>query len=320
MLQIRKTNEEILFLTGLPRSGKSYLSKFASGLGCSGVLNINNEVEALHYLFHADQLSKDAFAFLVSYGIRNHMYESAVGRRINLRVNEESSLFAAKDIATSFKLIFADEPSLPQLYEKNSNGFNVFLLHSAASYLAVLFQCFPSSRVLNVFSHPADVIRAWEEKGYGDAEFYRTRPRLSLPLIEHNKKIYPIYAHGWVAEFDLMSPIQRITRMVSELYERDHRGISAIRRTRDGYLLLVSYSEMVTHTLPLVERVHSSLGNSANADLRVLQEFEGIDSRMDTLESGLNYRENLKNRLDGADSDRLASCERIYEEWMKWKI
>ena len=82
MLRITKANDKI-FLQDY-QICKSYYSKFVSGLGCSGILNINNEVEALHYLHHAGQLSKDTFHFCF-HGVQNHIYESAVGRRINLR-------------------------------------------------------------------------------------------------------------------------------------------------------------------------------------------------------------------------------------------
>ena len=47
--------------------------------------------------------------------------------------------------------------------------------------------------------------------------------------------------------------------MVSELYERDHRGILGWSK-HDSYLLLASYSEMLLDAELLVERLRSSLG------------------------------------------------------------
>jgi len=311
---------DLVFLTGMPRAGKTFFTKLIHPIFSSNPFCIDYLVETFHHLERNGYLSDDGFKFLLSYGVTNHIADSMSGRRINLRPEEESSIFQCDDVSGSVKRalnpIFFEEDLITKT---NESRVNIFLLHSALSYAEKIFSVFPRSLLVNVFSNPVDVIEAWLLKGFGDQAFYEKEPKPALPLITHNKKRYPIYASNWVEDFNFMSPLERVIRMVSEQYEKEHQFFK-LRSAHSNKVVMIYYNDPFFEAGRFWERFNGKF--CVSNDHKFANDVDGVDywARKTALENSEKRLDKLLSDVSQESFRQLTGSVKIFNNWIRIKL
>ena len=86
------------------------------------------------------------------------------------------------------------------------------MFHNALWHAKIYFEAFPDVKIINITRHPVDIIFSWYKKGYGSN--YYSKKVNTITLIKKNNKEFPYYANGWEEEYDGLSNINRIIKMI----------------------------------------------------------------------------------------------------------
>jgi hypothetical protein len=162
-------------------------------------------------------LNYELLKYLSTYTINDHINDFIHKRRININSEEESSPIQ-RNVSNNdlLKMSLLDST-------------HTVLIHSGLSIANQLESIFDSLLIINVYTHPVDIIFAWLNKRYGDLEFYQDNS-ISLPCIFNKNKIFPYYAKNFVDNFLDLTPADRVVKMITLLFCENQQGLSQVNR------------------------------------------------------------------------------------------
>jgi hypothetical protein len=291
-----------LILTGLPRSGKSFLVNYIKFLSYNNAININNTIEMIISIYKAGFIEDDLFNYMLTYSIRDHVNEFMIGRRVNIRSDEESSY-----------------SNICNEGFKNSFKFNSLLLHSSLSVSNTLIKNIPNSVIINVFSHPINLINAWLEKGYGSSNFYSDHNlNIALPILKTDGNFIPIYAKDFIEKYNNDDEITRVLRMIHYLYNLDN---DQFKKNNSDRILMVSYDALLDKNKCAVSCLNDSLSrifNLSKFNFELNSEILFLDTekrKQQLLNQNNTFSSNIMPLFSKEAQSLYKRCLMIWEGW-----
>ena len=229
-------------LTGLPRSGKSFFTPLLSEYFCKNTVLIDYSLDTLIWHLKTGGLSETSFTHQFSYTLNLRQYDMLSGRNVNLRVDEDSSVFKSDVCKSIIQNAFTKEP-LEKIYINHNVG-GLVLLHSSVSVAKLILDALNQAYIFNVFSDPSLLVYSWFKSGYGKLCTYE-KQGVAVPLINFRGKRLPIYAYRHEKEFLELDEIGRICLMLSKLSRADVAGYEALSEELKTRVMLLDYSKFL---------------------------------------------------------------------------
>jgi hypothetical protein len=266
--------DEPLFIDGLTRSGKTMLAPIICSLNRVEKVNVNYQFEFIPMLNIVNSISDRAAVTMMRYFIENQVYENAIGRNMNFRSSDLTSVWnTSEPIKYISRLNKTEGDSVFENIIK-SRQFFLLLVHDALWHAKIYFKAFPNLKMIHIDRHPVDLIYSWYKKGYG-SDFY-DNPRNALLTLEWNKKIYPYYAHEWEEEYINLSEMGRIIKMVNMLQNKGKKVFESFPQKHKNNVFFVKFEEIVSDPKPYVEAISKFLETKQSGYTSIAMEKEKV--------------------------------------------
>jgi len=290
-----------LFITGLTRSGKAMLSPLISSLNKVEKVNVNYQFEYIPMLNIINSISNNAAITMMRYFIDNQVYDNMIGRNMNFRISDLTSIWNTSEPIEYISRLNKEEGD--RIFDKKNKSKLIFslLVHDALWHAKIYFKAFPNLKMIHIDRHPIDLIYSWYRKGYG-SNFY-DNPRNALLTIEWNKKTYPYYAHGWEEEYENLSEIDRIVKMINMIQSFGKDVYSSISEKKRKNIMFIKFDEMVQRPLPILNKISVFLGTKKTKYTSIIMDKEKVPRKLYQQER-LKKREEIKG-LASEDSIKL---------------
>jgi len=290
-----------LIITGLTRSGKTMIAPIISSFNKVEKINVNYQFEYICMLNSIGSISDSATVTALQYFLDNQIYENMIGRNMNFRFSDWTSIWNAPDPKKYISRIYSNEDD-DAFHQINKTG-QIFslLVHDALGHANIYFKSFSSLKMIHIDRHPVDLIFSWYKKGYG-LDFYNN-PRNALLTLKWNKKIYPYYADGWEREYEKLSEIDRIIKMVDMLQSYGREIYSSISANKRKKIMLIKFEEIAEKPLPLIDKIADFIGSRITKKTSIIMDKEIIPRKLGRQERSNKYAEIKK--LANNDSIKL---------------
>ena len=262
MVEITRQNfiKNLVLMTGLTRSGKTMLAPIISSMDRVEHVALNYLMEQIPMMHILGLIPDKTAVCMMRYAVDAMFYDRAIGRNLNLRFSDLSSVWKSTEPLSYIRRLFAQEGDvvLARIEEKDS----IFLLmvHDALWHADLYFQSFPTMRMIHLTRHPISMVYDWFSKGYG-ADFFEN-PRNATLTVKCESRQLPYYAAGWEREFLNMSEIDRIIHMIRKLEDDHHQKYNSLSLEVQRRVMIVSFEKMVTDPAPVLNEISKFLGTA----------------------------------------------------------
>jgi len=249
--------DQPLFISGLTRSGKTMLAPIISSLKRVEKVNVNYQFEFIPMINIVNSLSDNVAVTIMRFFIENHVYENIIGRNINFRLNDLTSVWKANEPMEYISRLNNKEGD--DVFENIYKSGQIFLLlvHDALWHGKIYFKAFPNLKMIHIDRHPTDLIYSWFNKGYG-SDFYDT-PRNALLTIDWEEKILPYYAHTWEEEYINLPEMGRIIKMVNMIQNKGKQVYKSLPTKYKKNIFFIKYNEVVSNPKMAIENISKFL-------------------------------------------------------------
>jgi len=303
----------IVFLTGLPRAGKTFFSEYFGQDSTDSNLLIDDTLDCFINLFKFKRLESETFLYLLEYTLKKICYEYNIGRRVNFRPNDQSSFLNSSNLKSILKNLNQSDKILEKTYLEKNFKSNLILLHSALSIAPDLIKLIPNTKIINIFDNPYSLAFSWIKSGYGNLETYSNQ-RVSLPLIDYKSYKLPIYCSNWENEFLESSEIERVVKMIYILFKKDEKGFNDLSQNTKSQIQMLSYEKILKN----YEDLENDLLNSANIYQKKEKFFKmrkDIKKRNLTFDDEIIKRQEIERKLSEDLRKKINFCYEIYQNW-----
>tara|TARA_R110002110_G_scaffold35929_7_gene120500 strand:- start:13071 stop:14054 length:984 start_codon:yes stop_codon:yes gene_type:complete len=250
--------EDLLLVDGLARAGKMVTSKLVSHMEGIEFIQVREPVDQVPMLYGLGQFDAASAGAFLRMQLDVAIHDRAIGRNLNLRVSDGTTLLNAPDLAEFTRR--AEEPSdaaaLAQFLESGLVPF--FFTHQAMPFMSLFFDIAANLKVLEVVRHPVTLAASWYRRGWG--ERWSTDPRVFTVMADRGGHAIPWFALDWADEFLEGAPMDRVLRSVLELIRACDDGVAGLTGPQRDSILFVPYERLICETDAMIGEISGFLG------------------------------------------------------------
>lgn len=301
--------KDLVIVTGSPCSGKSLLSPIVGSLERTEHFKMSILLEHLGTLNHLGKLSDDVLTFLFRNTVDFMLYDNMIGREMNFRFGDETSLFNTNNPEKYLDRLLTERGEFIVGEMEEKRPLLILALSDAFWHAKRWFEAFPFLKMVHIDRHPVDVVYSWYNHRYGEearetstaksgeitrgSETYNSKIGQVLLVQAHNRLI-PYYALGLEARYQNLSEMERVVYMVECIRTHYAKAFKALSEKERERVLFVTFDESVINTASVVTKICSFLDTDRTPYTSVVLE-----------------RENCPRVLSG--DDRKRKCDKIKE-------
>ena len=148
--------KKIILVTGQVTSGKSNIARISASLGEKNLIIMDFFLENLWRMYTIGALSSNTFKILLDDYLNKQIVNRLIGRGLNLKINEESSIYRS-GFMKSFsylKKIFTTIDKKKLMNEVKKKNEIILTLHDGLPNIDIFFNTYKNLKVINVNSDP----------------------------------------------------------------------------------------------------------------------------------------------------------------------
>jgi hypothetical protein len=235
----------LVFISGITRSGKGLLCPIVSSLENSDKVNVNFFLEQSQYLHAIHKLSTETAVYLLRSGMNLMGYDNALGRNSNFRVDDYTSVLKFREPLDYISRLFKKDGDNVFSDINSKNKIFPMMIHNGVWHSKLLFKAFPTLKILHTSRSPIEIVYSWIGKKYG-GDFY-TNPRSNALTYMYNNHILPYYAFGWEDEYLSLCDTDRIIKMIAHLTTEHQKSYDTLSQKYKERILFVRHKELASN-------------------------------------------------------------------------
>ena len=263
---------EIVFVDGHCSSGKSLISKV---LECYEGVEISKEDEPFQitqWLYRLGKIDKSTCITLFKIWADRYIYNQMIGRNINSRKNDITSLHKYPNKNKYLDRMESSEEH-DTIIERINKEKPIFqqMTQNALIEGDVYFEAFSSRlKIIYINRNKQDVINGIMKSNFG-TRIGKDPTEISIS-IDYKGDSIPYYAKGWPNEYLKMSPNERITKWIDQETDMVNKMYNNLTEYKDN-IMFINFEDFVTSPYKWCEIIGKFIGRKPKDNLnKVLKE------------------------------------------------
>ena len=271
--------KNLLLIEGHTRAGKFFLGKILCGFDKIEHYQYESIIEVTGHLEMLKFIPRETAKFLLQLHIDECAYNIRVGRKLNFRLSDNSSLLNSFDMARYVRRAFEERPHHEVLSEFRHDGrYSTFVTHESMLNIKLYFETFPHLKVISIIRHPVDVIHSLYMKGWGKRE--GQDPISMGPCIATDNTSVPWYAFNWAKQYMKMAQMDRIIYMMKNLSILNQKGYQALSPKEKNRILIIKHENIIQKTDHIIKKIGNFLKVNPQKFMPNLLKREGCYRRI----------------------------------------
>ncbi len=300
---------DIILVEGITRSGKFLLADLLAGLEGVEPVQYRALLEHVPFLERFGFIEKKSAEELLKFEVDMSVYESRIGRRLNYRKSDKSSVFNhpryleilkrpdVKDGEAALKVYYKEKP------------YSMFIVHETMPNMKIFFDVFKDIRILSLQRSPVQLVHSWWKRGLGKR--WGHDPRLFQIPFESRQGPVPWFALDWKDDYHTLSEMDRIIKTISVLREKYAEGYARFSAEDKKKILFVRFEEMVMATEKSVRVFETFLKRVRLPEMTSILKREGLPNALYS-DGTLPKLEEIKKHASSAFFKLLLKEEKSY--------
>lgn len=299
--------KNLVLVTGTHTSGKSMVSPVVASLSKVEMLRKIYYLDQLSILYNFKKINSEVAKFFGQHILDLSYYEQLIGRNLNFRVEDETSVYQSKN---------------PNLYKKriiSKRGEKILAYHEKIgthmlldAHDGIWFYKFwknldvKNLKIINIHRNPIDIVNSWINSDLGAAE---KQTLCQIPLINKNNLTKPFYLYNNLNKNNLKNKTEIIIDMVDESVRNE---ITAYKRIRDKKKILrINFDNFAINSDYNVKKICNFLNLKKTQFTNKIMKRENLPRILNHLER-IEKLKKIKNRISEKKFQKLINLEVFY--------
>lgn len=330
--------EKVVFVDGLPGCGKTLFSTLIASMDRVELLSYTYEVEHICALYYLDKISEDAASTMVSMQTDLKLYNTMMGRDVNFRPSDLSSVIKSHNPSRYFERLFGQgDEKLPEIIKQERPILN-FAVHNLLSYSEPIWQALRDRCVfIEIIRHPLYMIR---QQALNMSHLLEDVRDFTIYYAYKDREL-PYYVHGWEKNYIKSNSMERSIHLIDKLSNRAKISRKNLKEKYQAKILTIPFELFVLNPEPWLQQIADVLEtNTNNVTQKVMSEqnvprsmvADGIDIEIYKRcgwvppQEGTTEREEIYIRREDiareVSGELISVLDRLSDEYEKmyWKI
>ena len=256
--------KNIVFISGLTRSGKSLMCPIISSFKNTEKVQMNHSLEPIPMLNYLGRIDDDTTKFLLQSGVNLAIYENSIGRNSNFRKDDLTSVWKYSNPLEYLHRLIEPDGDIALSKLKLQNRAFPMMVHNGLWHSNIWFDALPNLKIIHMQRNPIEIIFSWMKKGY-DGDFYSS-DRTMIVTFQHKENYLPYYAFGWEEKYLSLNKVDRIIHMVKHIRTCHQDAYNKLENKYKERILFIRHEKITENPNKYVAKVSNLIGEDASKD------------------------------------------------------
>lgn len=305
--------EDMLIIDGISRSGKFMLSHVVSALEGVEYIQYPMLLENLPYLVRHRKLDFETCRILLQTDLDYAAYNMMIGRTLNTRRADITSVYKAPDAAALLKRAERDDEPAMVAEFKAAKRLPLFFCHEGMCNVDVILRALPKARIIHIMRDPAALALSWHKKGYGKR--WGGDPKIVSIAFDTPHGTVPWFAVGVAKDYAAANEMERVVLCLSEIMRMSREGLGKLTPAERKRIAFLSFESVVKNPGKAVAKLERFTGKRRHPKLPDVLARERLPRQpADDAQAAITAKDQLSPRYARL-LDRLRADYRAY--WLK---
>ncbi len=299
--------KNLVLVTGTHTSGKSMVSPVVASLSNVEMLRKIYYLDQLSILYNFEKINSEVAKFFGLHILDLSYYEQLIGRNLNFRVEDETSVYQSKNPNLYKKRILSKRGEKVLSYHEKKGTHMLLDAHDGIWFYKFWKNLkIKNLKIINIHRNPVDIVNSWINSDLGLAE---KQTLCQIPLISKSNVIKPFYLHNNFKKNNLKNKTEIIIDMVDECVRKE---ISAFKRIRDKKKILrINFDNFATNTDYNINKICNFLNLKKSKFTKKIMKKENLPRILNNLER-VEKLNKIKNKVGKRKFKKLLNLEIFY--------
>ncbi len=301
--------KKIVFIDGIPRSGKTAMASVLPSLHKSESIEFCNFLEQI---LPGLSLNSINFAFAKSYINKTFdelAYNKLIGRNSNFRPTDLTSITNYRNPKLYKKRLFKEEGEKAIKELKKSKNFFPFVSHDLMSNINYLNKLDLNFKLIEIYRNPIDNVYSWFRRGVAKS-FEKNSRIFTILLKAPNGRLCPWYIQEDYKEWFKFNDMEKCVHLVMKLI---NRSIIKQRKFRTKKILTINFENFVQFPDEELKRICSFLNTQTTNQTKYFLRKANVPRRIKDYETVKKANE-IRGRVSKSLFEKLMSFEENYNK------
>lgn len=291
--------KKLVLLDGFSRTGKFFVGKIVSNLKKMDYFQAVYALEQIPFSHRLNSITEDAAIALLRKIVDEHAYNIRIGRNLNFRYSDASSLYNSHEIDEYIRRSMNQFGEINLTADKIIDSFwkgdrySLFVVHEVLPNMQLFFKAYPGLKIIELVRHPVDVIHSWYLRGWGRR--FGADPLSFTPAANGNKGPVPWHAYDWRDEYEASCEADRVIKCIASLTEMCAQTYQSLSAKQKKQILFVRYENVVENTYTQIERICAFLNAQPSKGMPVIMAREKCPGKISLNERARKISDLKKN-------------------------
>lgn len=268
--------ENLLIIEGITRSGKFLLANILNGFEDIEPAQYSGLLEQIPFLATAGFIEKNTAKELIRCEVDMRAYEMLIGRNLNQRLSDKSSIFNNPNYQK-----FLDRTKGPEGQDilkdfRKNKIYSPFILHESMAQITIYFEIFPKAKCITIQRNPLDLAYSWYRRGLGKR--WGIDPLLFQITFTKGRtgKVFPWFAVGWEDLYLKLEEADRAILSIKSLVEIARDNYHNLSTDIKKRILVVSFDEIIADPEREITKISGFLREKPLPEMRQILKREKL--------------------------------------------
>lgn len=301
--------KNLLLAEGITRSGKFLLANILNGFEEIEPAQTHVLLEYIPILEAYGFIDRRAAKEMLQCEIDVYCYEMLIGRTLNQRPSDKSSIFHMPEHGRFLNRITSPDglSALQEYYD--DEWYSLFVMHEVMPNFQIYFDTFPDIKVIHIQRNPIGLVYSWYKRGYaerlaGDPTFF---------MFPFNGKYGPVpwFAVHWEKSFYDLGHVDRVIASIVELDTRYREAYAHFASSQREHICIVRYEDILADPNEVIKRIAQFIKKKERLEMKDILVREKLPNN--TLPGEISQkRDELKTLASPEYFDKLIALEQLY--------
>lgn len=296
--------KNLLLIEGISRAGKFLLANLLNSIKGIEPVQYRAILEHIPRLQRFDFIDKRTAQELLRTEIDLNCYEMLIGRNLNHRKSDKSSIFNNPHYKNYLKRLKQKDGSiiLPDFYKNNL--YSLFIVHETLPNIQLFLDTFPKIKIISMQRSPIDLVYSWYKRKIGQR--IGTDPLLGEIPLKGTKGNIPWYLYNCEKEYNSLSEIDKIILSIIMLFKM-------YEQIRNKKILFIRYENILSSPWQIVKLIAKFLKKGITPEIKQIIKKEKLPNK-NYMESKKGKIKEIKNLSSEKYFKKLLALEKKYNK------
>ena len=242
--------DNVVIINGTYASGKSMISPIISSFQRVEIPRKFLIIEQIINLYFLKKIELSSVIFLIRHFLDQNFYDQLIGRNINLRLDDETSIFKAKNTSELLERILIKRE--PEVIQRHIKEKTIFCLdaHDAFMSFDIWKKINHNFKFINIYRNPIDTVASWYKRGMGRLENILVN---EIPMLKLNNCIVPFYYKKDFKNYIRHNEMDRVIYMVLSCMKLEYLNYKKYKNYRN--CIFIEFEEFATKTNYYIRKI-----------------------------------------------------------------